>query len=196
MIISVIFLVIVLALIIYIVSIYNNLVTLFNRAYNAFSQIDVQLKRRYDLIPNLVTIAQKYVSHEENTLVKVTMARNNALNASSNADLKNAKSLQDLSNAQNSLNSALSNFNMVLENYPDLKANENLTQLSEELTHTENKIAFARQAYNDSVMHYNTARESFPANLIVQYFPKFRENLIMLEFEDKQEINKTPKVNF
>ncbi|CAM4068816.1 LemA family protein [Campylobacter armoricus] len=196
MIISVIFLAIILALVIYIVSIYNNLVTLFNRAYNAFSQIDVQLKRRYDLIPNLVTIAQKYLSHEENTLIKVTMARNNALNASSNANLKNAKSLQDLSEAQNSLNSALSNFNMVLENYPNLKANENLTQLSKELTHTENKIAFARQAYNDSVMHYNTARESFPANLIVQYFPKFRENLIMLEFEDKQEISKTPKVNF
>ncbi|WP_139451687.1 LemA family protein [Campylobacter armoricus] len=196
MIISVIFLAITLALVIYIVSIYNNLVTLFNRAYNAFSQIDVQLKRRYDLIPNLVTIAQKYLSHEENTLIKVTMARNNALNASSNANLKNAKSLQDLSEAQNSLNSALSNFNMVLENYPNLKANENLTQLSKELTHTENKIAFARQAYNDSVMHYNTARESFPANLIVQYFPKFRENLIMLEFEDKQEISKTPKVNF
>lgn len=100
--------------------------------------------------------------------------------------------MQDLSEAQNSLNSALSNFNMVLENYPDLKANENLTQLSEELTHTENKVAFARQAYNDSVMHYNTARESFPANLVVRYFPKFR----MLEFEDKQEITKAPKVNF
>ncbi len=99
MIISVIFLAIILALVIYIVSIYNNLVTLFNRAYNAFSQIDVQLKRRYDLIPNLVTIAQKYLSHEENTLIKVTMARNNALNASSNANLKNAKSLQDLSEA-------------------------------------------------------------------------------------------------
>lgn len=127
MIISVIFLVVIVALIIYIISVYNNLVVLLNRAYNAFSQIDVQLKRRYDLIPNLVEIAKKYVSHEENTLVKVTMARNNALNASSNADLKNAKSLQDLSEAQNSLNSALANFNMVLEDYPDLKANENLT---------------------------------------------------------------------
>ncbi|WP_201772099.1 LemA family protein [Campylobacter lari] len=154
--------------------------------------MDAQLKRRYDLIPNLVEIAKKYVSYEENTLVKVTIARNNALNVSRNADLTNVKSLQDLSEAQNSLNSALSNFNMVLENYPDLKANENLTQLSEELTHTENKVAFARQAYNDSVMHYNTARESFPANLVVRYFPKFR----MLEFEDKQEITKAPKVNF
>ncbi|WP_144674529.1 LemA family protein [Campylobacter jejuni] len=196
MIISVIFLVVMVALIIYIISVYNNLVVLLNRAYNAFSQIDVQLKRRYDLIPNLVEIAKKYVSHEENTLVKVTMARNNALNASSNADLKNAKSLQDLSEAQNSLNSALANFNMVLEDYPDLKANENLTQLSEELTHTENKIAFARQAYNDSAMNYNIARESFPTNLIVRYFPKFSENLAMLEFEDKQEISKAPKVNF
>lgn len=196
MIISVIFLVVMVALIIYIISVYNNLVVLLNRAYNAFSQIDVQLKRRYDLIPNLVEIAKKYVSHEENTLVKVTMARNNALNASSNADLKNAKSLQDLSEAQNSLNSALANFNMVLEDYPDLKANENLTQLSEELTHTENKIAFARQAYNDSAMNYNIARESFPTNLIVRHFPKFSENLAMLEFEDKQEISKAPKVNF
>ncbi|WP_144691070.1 LemA family protein [Campylobacter jejuni] len=196
MIISVIFLVVMVALIIYIISVYNNLVVLLNRAYNAFSQIDVQLKRRYDLIPNLVEIAKKYVSHEENTLVKVTMARNNALNASSNADLKNAKSLQDLSEAQNSLNGALANFNMVLEDYPDLKANENLAQLSEELTHTENKIAFARQAYNDSTMNYNIARESFPTNLIVRYFPKFSENLAMLEFEDKQEISKPPKVNF
>ncbi len=196
MIISVIFLVVIVALIIYIISVYNNLVVLLNRAYNAFSQIDVQLKRRYDLIPNLVEIAKKYVSHEENTLVKVTMARNNALNASSNADLKNAKSLQDLSEAQNSLNSALANFNMVLEDYPDLKANENLTQLSDEFTHTENKIAFARQAYNDSAMNYNIARESFPTNLIVRYFPKFSENLAMLEFEDKQEISKAPKVNF
>ena len=147
----------------YVISIYNTLVELFNRAQNAFAQIDVQLKRRYDLIPNMVEVAKKYLKHEEETLLKVIQARNgakNALDSIKNGNLESSN-IKNLNQAENILSRALNGLNVVVEAYPDLKANQNLMQINEELTHTENKIAFARQAYNDSVMNFNTAKQLF-----------------------------------
>ncbi len=150
------------------VGIYNSLVGLRNRFKNAFAQIDVQLKRRYDLIPNLVETAKGYLKHERETLEAVIKARNIALAASQSAAANpaDAAAMRNLAGAEVGLAGALSRLMVVSEQYPDLKANQNMMQLTEELTSTENKIAFARQAYNDSVMTYNTARETFPAVLI------------------------------
>ncbi|WP_334096229.1 LemA family protein, partial [Helicobacter typhlonius] len=142
--------------VIWLIGAYNSLVTLKNRAQNAFSQIDVQLKRRYDLIPNLIEIAKKYLSHEQETLMKVIEARNTAKGALDNVAKNAPDAINALNSAEKSLQNALMNFNMTMEAYPDLKSNTTMMQLSEELASTENKIAFARQAYNDNVTNFNT----------------------------------------
>ncbi len=153
-----------LILVFWVVSIYNGLVTLRNRFKNAFAQIDVQLKRRYDLIPNLVETAKGYMKHERETLEAVIQARNIAFTASRSAAANpaDANAMKSLGAAEGGLTGALSRLMVVAEQYPDLKANQNMMQLTEELTSTENKVAFARQAYNDAVMTYNTRREVFP----------------------------------
>tara|TARA_B110000438_G_C15644392_1_gene576774 strand:- start:73 stop:678 length:606 start_codon:yes stop_codon:yes gene_type:complete len=151
---------------------YNNLVTLRNRFKNAFAQIDVQLKRRYDLIPNLVEMAKGYLKHERETLESVTQARNVAAGAASAAasNPSSATAMQDLMGAEAELGGALSRLLVTVEAYPDLKANQNMMSLQEELASTENKVAFSRQAFNDAVMGYNTKRETFPTNLIAGMF--------------------------
>ncbi len=151
---------------------YNRLVALRNRFVNAFAQIDVQLKRRYDLIPNLVETAKGYMAHERETLEAVIQARNQASQAESRAaaNPEDRSAVQDLLGAERALTGTLGRFFALSEAYPDLKANVNMASLQEELASTENKIAFARQAYNDAVMRYNTARESFPTNLIAGTF--------------------------
>ena len=151
---------------------YNNLVTLRNRFKNAFAQIDVQLKRRYDLIPNLVEMAKGYLKHERETLESVTQARNVAAGAASAAaaNPSSAAAMQDLMGAEAALGGALSRLLVTVEAYPDLKANQNMMSLQEELASTENKVAFSRQAFNDAVMGYNTKRETFPTNLIAGMF--------------------------
>ena len=156
----------------FVAGIYNRLITLRNRFKNAFAQIDVQLKRRYDLIPNLVEVAKGYLKHERETLEAVIKARNIAFAAAQTAAANpaDATAMKSLLSAESGLGGALSRLMVVSEQYPDLKANQNMAQLTEELTSTENKISFARQAYNDSVMTYNTARETFPNNFISGMF--------------------------
>jgi LemA protein len=151
---------------------YNSLVTLRNRYQNGFSQIVVQLKRRYDLIPNLVETAKGYLKHERETLETVVSARNSAYSAGAKAAANpgDPRAMRELAGAEAGLSSALGRLFAVSEAYPELKANQNMLQLSEELTSTENKISFARQAYNDAVMAYNTQREVFPANIIASLF--------------------------
>jgi LemA protein len=151
---------------------YNRLVDLRNRFKNAFAQIDVQLKRRYDLIPNLVETAKAYMKHERETLEAVIKARNSAVtaNAAAAANPGNPAAMQGLMTAEGALTGALSKLFALAEAYPDLKANQNMMQLSEELTGTENKIAFSRQAFNDAVMSYNTAAQQFPSNVIAGMF--------------------------
>jgi LemA protein len=182
--------------IMYGVGIYNQLVALKNRFQNAFSQIEVQLKRRYDLIPNLVETAKAYMAHERGTLEAVTQARNQA-----SAGLQRAaanpgdpQAMQALATAEQGLSGALGRLFAVSEAYPDLKANQNMAQLSEELTSTENKVAFARQAYNDSVMAYNTYRQSFPPIVFANFFGH-SQNAELLEF-DQAQIAEAPKVSF
>ena len=154
-----------LILAIFAIGIYNSLVTLRNRYENAFAQIDVQLKRRYDLIPNLVETAKGYMAHEKETLEAVIAARNIAYQADQRAASKpgDPSAMRNLASAEAQLGGALSRLMAVAEAYPDLKANQNMMALQEELTSTENKIAFARQSYNDAIMQYNTRREQFPA---------------------------------
>ena len=156
----------------WVVGSYNGLVTLRNRFKNAFAQIDVQLKRRYDLIPNLVETAKGYMKHERETLEAVIAARNTAYAASkaAAANPADAGAMKGLLTAESGLAGAMSRLMVVSEQYPDLKANQNMMQLTEELTSTENKISFARQAYNDSVTSYNTSRESFPTNILAGMF--------------------------
>ncbi|MGB0257122.1 MAG: LemA family protein [Coraliomargarita sp.] len=170
------FLVLAIGLGLFVMGIYNSLVALRNRFKNAFSQIDVQLKRRYDLIPNLVETAKAYLSHERETLEAVIQARNGAASAASTAAANpdDAGAIKALMGAETALTGAMGKFFALSEAYPDLKANQNMSQLTEELTSTENKIAFARQAYNDSVMTYNTKRESFPDTIIASMF-NFKE---------------------
>lgn len=155
-----------------VVGIYNRLVALRNRFKNAFAQIDVQLKRRYDLIPNLVETAKGYIKHERETLEAVVKARNQAASAGAAAAANpgDPSAMQGLLGAEGMLAGAMSRMMLVVERYPDLKANQTMSQLMEELTSTENKVAFSRQAYNDAVMHYNTAREKFPNVLFANTF--------------------------
>jgi len=179
----------------FVVGIYNKLVTMRNRYKNAYAQIDVQLKRRYDLIPNLVETAKGYMAHERGTLEAVTAARNIAYAASKAAAANpgDVSAMKNLGSAETGLSGTLSRLMMVSEAYPDLKANQNMMQLTEELTSTENKISFARQAYNDSVMTYNTDREVFPSNLIAGTFNFGAAELFVV---DKPEEKVAPKVSF
>jgi LemA protein len=167
-----IFLAIVVAAAIWAIAIYNGLVALRNRFKNAFAQIDVQLKRRYDLIPNLVEAVKGYLQHERQTLEAVVQARGNAVSAAQRAAAApgDPAAMQGLAQAEGALGGALGRLIAVFESYPDLKANQNVLALQEELASTENKVAFARQAYNDSVMQYNTKRESFPDNIFAGMF--------------------------
>ena len=176
--------------------IYNKLVTLSNRYKNAFSQIDVQLKRRYDLIPNLVETVKGYMAHERGTLEAVVKARGSAVSASDRARAApgDPAAMQGLAQAEGVLGGALSKLLAVFEAYPDLKANQNAVALQEELASTENKVAFARQAYNDSVMEYNTQRETFPAVAFAGMFG-FRAAELMQSTESVEE-RKAPKVSF
>ena len=188
---------IVLLVALFAVGIYNRLVTLKNRYTNAFAQIEVQLKRRYDLIPNLVETAKGYMAHERETLEAVIAARNQAL-----AGLKAAASapgsadaMKQLAGAEGMLTGALSRMSVVVEQYPDLKANQNMMQLSEELTSTENKVAFSRQAFNDAVTGYNTYKQTFPPVILAGMFGH-SQDASLLEFEDSAKIQEAPKVSF
>jgi len=186
---------IVLVLVLLVVSIYNRLVGLRNRFKNAFAQIDVQLKRRYDLIPNLVEVAKGYLKHERETLENVTKARNIAFVASQAAAANPAdgSAMKSLGSAESGLAGAMSRLMVVAEQYPDLKANQNMLQLTEELTSTENKISFARQAYNDAVMTYNTAREVFPNVVFAGMFGFTAAELFQVESPAERV---APKVSF
>jgi LemA protein len=184
------------ALVIWVVAIWNKLVALRNRFKNAFAQIDVQLKRRFDLIPNLVETAKGYLAHERNTLEAVIAARNQAASATQKAagNPADAEAMQQMMVANAGLNGALGRFFALAEAYPDLKANTTMMQLSEEMTSTENKIAFARQAYNDAVMSYNTAIESVPDNFVAG-FGQFKP-ATLLESTEAPEERKAVKVSF
>ena len=187
---------IIFVIVFYFTSIYNKLVSLRNLYLNAFTQIDIQLKRRYDLIPNLVESTKGYLAHERNTLEAVIKARNSAFDANklAAANPGNTSAMTGLTQAEGALSSALSKLLAVVESYPDLKANQTISQLMEELTSTENKISFARQAYNDSVAEYNTRREQFPDNVIATSFNFTAANL--LEAVEKAEERVVPKVSF
>jgi LemA protein len=182
-------------LILYGVGMYNRLVAGRNNYKNAFAQIDVQLTRRHDLIPNLVETAKGYMAHEKETLEAVINARNSAVTGLSNAkaDPSDPAAMKQLGQAEQGLSGALGRLFALSESYPDLKANENMMQLSEELTTTENKVSFARQAYNDAVMMYNNLREQFPSNFLANWF-QFK-SAELLELEDEA-MKRVPKVEF
>ena len=188
--------VIIAVIIFYFVGIYNNLVAFRNRYLNAFKQIDVQLKRRYDLIPNLVESTKGYLAHERGTLDEVIKARNNAFSASNAAAANpgNSTAMNGLTQAEGILGGAMGKLIAVVESYPDLKANQTISQLMEEITSTENKISFARQAYNDVVAEYNTSREQFPNSIVANSYNFQPANL--LEAVENQEERKAPKVSF
>ena len=184
-------------LIVMAVGIYNKLVRYKNRYKNGFAQIEVQLKRRYDLIPNLVETAKGYMAHERETLEAVISARNQAVGGLEKAalDPSNAEAIQGLIGAEGALTGAMGRLFAVMEAYPDLKANQNMMQLSEELTSTENKVAFARQAFNDAVTAYNTYRQTFPPVFFAGLFGHGQDALL-LEFQDAEAIREAPKVSF
>ena len=194
---TIIILVVLAALAMWTVAIYNQLVALKNRYKNAFAQIEVQLKRRYDLIPNLIETAKGYMEHERGTLKAVTKARDAAASMLADAakDPGNAAAIKNLATQEGALQSALGKFSIAVEAYPDLKASENMMQLTEELTSTENKIAFSRQAFNDQIMSYNTYRQSFPQIVLAARFghPTDAE---LLEFADSEAIQDAPSISF
>jgi LemA protein len=189
--------VVVLLALMYGVGVYNTLVKLRNRFENAFSQIEVQLKRRYDLIPNLVETVKGYMAHEKGTLEAVINARNQAVGAvkAAAAAPGDAAAMTALAGAEQAVGASLGRLFALAEAYPDLKANQNMSQLTEELTSTENKVAFARQAYNDSVTAYNTYRQSFPPVFFANMFGH-AEDAELLEFADREAIAEAPKVSF
>ncbi len=171
-------------LIIFVIGIYNALIRLRNQVDNAWSQIDVQLKRRHDLIPNLVETAKGYMKHERGTFEAITNARSQAMGA---------KNVTESSKAEGMLGEALSKFMLVVENYPDLKANQNFLSLQEELTSTENKIAFARQSYNDQTLFFNNKIQMFPSNIIAGMFKFIKRDFFEIEIAAEREV---PKVSF
>jgi LemA protein len=186
---------VVVVLVIFFISIYNGLVTARNGYKNAFSQIDVQLTRRYDLIPNLVETAKGYLKHERETLEAVIAARNSAVSGlqAAKASPGDPQAMQQLSGAETVLTQSLGKLFALSESYPDLKANQNMMQLSEELTSTENRVAFARQAYNDAVMSYNNKREVFPNSFVANTFNFAVAQPLQIE---KAEMRQAPKVSF
>ena len=177
-------LVLIVAVVLILVSMYNSLIRLRNQVKNAWSQIDVQLKRRHDLIPNLIETVKGYMTHERETLQNITNARSQAMNATN---------IKDRAQAEGELSGAMSKFFLVVENYPDLKANQNFLALQEELTSTENKISFSRQSYNDQVLFYNNKIQVFPTNIMAGMF-NFKEETFF-QVEDKAD-REVPKVNF
>ena len=194
---SIIVLVVLAVIVFWIVGIYNKLVTLKNRFKNAFSQIEVQLKRRYDLIPNLVETAKGYMAHERETLEAVIAARNQAMAGLEAAakDPANGDAIRQLASSEGVLGGALGRLSVVMEAYPDLKANQNMMQLSEELTSTENRVAFSRQAYNDQVTDYNTYKQTFPPAAFAGMFGHSND-ATLLEFEDSEAMQAAPAVSF
>jgi len=187
---------VVLAVIVFwVIQIYNRLINLRNRVRNAFSQIDVQLTRRYDLIPNLIEAVKGYMSHERNTLEAVIQARNSAVSAQQKAaiDPTDADAIKALAAAETTLGGTLGRLFALVEAYPDLKANENMIQFQEELASTENKVAFSRQAFNDSVMTYNNACQNFPSNLIAGMFSFKLGEFLEIEEPEKRD---APRVSF
>ena len=189
-------LVLIVVVVFWAISLYNGLVTLRNRFKNAFSQIDVQLKRRYDLIPNLVETAKGYMKHERETLEAVIAARNSASKAAASVagNPADAAAMHELAKAETSLSAGLGRLFAISESYPELKANQNMMQLTEELTSTENKIAFARQAFNDAVTEYNIATEQFPSNILAGMF-RFAQAELMEATESPAE-RQAVKVQF
>ena len=190
-----IFLGIIVAIVFWGVGIYNRLINLRNRVRNAFAQIDVQLTRRHDLIPNLVEAVKGYMAHERETLEAVIAARNTAVSSlnAAKADPANGDAIKKLGESEGALTGMLSRLFALSEAYPDLKANQNMMQLQEELASTENKVAFSRQAFNDSVMGYNNAAESFPSNFIAGFFSFVLASFLEIDDEEKREV---PDVSF
>ncbi|WP_449447452.1 LemA family protein [Thermomonas brevis] len=193
-----IFIAIVAAIVFWAVGIYNGLVTARNGYKNAFAQIDVQLQRRFDLIPNLVEVAKKYMAHERETLEAVIAARSAAQSglAAANASPGDPAAMAQLAAAQGQLNAGLGRLLAVAEAYPDLKANQNMMQLTEELTSTENKVAFARQAFNDMVMAYNNRREVFPNSVFAGMFGFQPATLLEIPVDKQAQVREAPKVQF
>ena len=189
------FLALIVAVVLYAVGIYNALVNLRNRVKNAFAQIDVQLTRRYDLIPNLIEAVKGYMKHERETLEAVINARNTAMSSldAAKADPSNGDAIQKLGAAEGLLGGALGRLFALSEAYPDLKANQNMMQFQEELTSTENKVAFSRQAFNDAVLAYNNKAENFPNNIIAGMFRFELASFLEIQSEEKREV---PEVSF
>ena len=195
---SLIVLAIVVGVVLWAMGLYNGLVTARNAFRNAFAQIDVQLQRRFDLIPNLVEVARKYMAHERETLEAVIAARSAAQSglAAAKASPGDPAAMAQLAAAQGQLNAGLGRLLAVAEAYPDLKANQNMMQLTEELTSTENKVAFARQAFNDAVMGYNNRREAFPGNLFAGMFGFAAATLLDIPVDKRDQVREAPKVSF